>query len=112
MEISMYNVELDYPDLNYTLVITPEKDDFIIYLWEQTMKVKFNPYLYRSDDEDGKVYKKLEDDWLHNKIDQYKLTHSPDFKKFLTERYRKQAYDSCWQEQKKLANMCQVLYED
>ena len=47
-----------------------------------------------------------------SKIDEYELTHSPDFKKFLTERYRKQAYDSCWQEQKKLANMCQVLYED
>ena len=108
----MYTVELNYPDIEYKLRVKPDKDDFIIYLWEKEKGVTFNPYLYKYDDKDGELYHKLEDDWLHNKIDEFGLIHSEDFKEFLQEKYKDQAYDCYWNEQEKLAQISQELYGD
>ena len=90
----MYYVELFYPEINYYYTMSPTKNDFIEYLWEQQLNVKFNPCLYKYDDENGFLYKELEMRWLNNDIDEPDLIRSDGFKNYLAIKYKKEAYNN------------------
>lgn len=90
----MYPVELHYPEINYYYTLTPTKNDFIEYLWEQQLNVKFNPCLYKYDDENGLLYKELETRWLNNDIDEADLIRSEGFKNYLAVKYKEEAYNA------------------
>lgn len=62
------------------------KDEFVEYLWEQKVGVTYkstNYYLY----EPKGLYKKLENDWWNNKINEEALLNDQKFIEWLQIRY-------------------------
>lgn len=108
----MQTIRLDYYEIEYSYYVRPTKEDYIEFLWEQKTGAKFDKYLYKHDDPDGIIYKQLEDDWAHNKIDELGLSSSDEFKSFLTKKYEDEAYSEWSDEQASIARATAKYYSD
>ena len=61
--------------------------DYVEYLWEKILNKKFDYFTYRLEPEGKILYEKLESDWWHNRLDEYKIVKEPTFKEFLLNKY-------------------------
>lgn len=84
---------LYYKDMDYTYYVSPRGDDYIEYLWEKETGRKFNILNYKLYEPKG-LYSKLEDAWIHNKLDEDSIDNSSDFYKYLLARYEEEACDA------------------
>lgn len=84
----MYYVTLNINDKEIDKEVF--KDDFIEYLWEIEVGTKFNPLSYVLYDPRSVIYKKMEQKWVNNELDELEIIKREDFLDFMYNKYKEE----------------------
>ena len=88
-----------YPDIKTSYTIEPSDDDYIEYLWEKNLKVKFNQDNIKLYDKDMILYNDIKHNLNKDDIDK------DDFTIYLRDKYENKALNTFYNEQIEIADI-------
>ena len=90
---------LFYPDIKTSYTIEPSDDDYIEYLWEKNLKIKFNQDNIKLYDKDMILYNDIKHNLNKDDIDK------DDFTIYLKDKYENKALNTFYNEQIEIADI-------
>ena len=97
---------LFYPDIKTSYTIEPSDDDYIEYLWEKKLKIKFNQDNIKLYDKDMILYNDIKHNLNKDDIDK------DDFTIYLRDKYENKSLNTFYNEQIEIADILyNILYE-
>ena len=94
----MKRLHIYYPEFDYDYSIIVGKDEVIEFLYSEKMGKPYDPFMYMNEEGGRETYNSLENSWLNNELDEYKIFNDPKFYEFCKDRFEDDAREEAWQE--------------
>ena len=78
--------EFSYDDM-FSYVVETTLQDFVEYFYFKHYNKEYQSLSWYLEEGAKEFVKSIEDDWMHNRIDEFALMNDRDFKKFLKHKY-------------------------